>query len=46
MVRHRGEWLAAMGDKATVRMPTYRILVHGVSTKLEVSEITEIEDKI
>ncbi|KMP10106.1 hypothetical protein CIHG_04406 [Coccidioides immitis H538.4] len=46
MTDHKEEWLGAMGDKAVVRTPSYGAVVHGVSTRMEVSNITEMEDMI
>jgi hypothetical protein len=46
LVQHREEWKKSLDADATVQVPTYGIIVHGVSTRVEVSNITEVRERI
>jgi hypothetical protein len=46
LIAHRDSWQKALGEKAEVRVPSYGILVHGVSTQTEAHNRLEIEDQI
>jgi hypothetical protein len=46
LITHRAEWQSAIGPDARVVVPTYGILVHGISTELDVTNTPDITDRI
>jgi hypothetical protein len=46
LIAHREQWQQTLGEKAAVRVPSFGILVHGVSTQMEAYNRMEIEEKI
>jgi hypothetical protein len=46
LIRHRGEWQKALGKDAKVKVPTYGVIVHGVSTQLEAYNTAEMAERI
>lgn len=46
IIAHREDWQKILGEKAEVKVPTYGIIIHGVSTQVEAHNKAEIEDKI
>ena len=46
LITQRDGWQTVLGDRAEVRVPSYGILVHGVSTQMDVQNRPEIEGKI
>jgi hypothetical protein len=46
LIKHKSVWEDSVGPKAKVVVPTYGILVHGISTELNVADTTDIENRI
>lgn len=46
LLAHKDDWQKVLGEKAEVRVSTYGILVHGVSTQMETQDSLKIEEKI
>lgn len=46
LIARRHNWQKTLGEKAEVKVPSYGILVHGVSTQMEAHNRQEIEEKI
>jgi hypothetical protein len=46
LIAQREQWQQTLGEKAAVKVLSFGILVHGVSTQVEAHNRTEIEEKI
>ncbi|KAI9763106.1 MAG: hypothetical protein M1840_000918 [Geoglossum simile] len=46
LIQYRAEWESSAGPKARVVVPTFGVLVHGISTEVEVSNTADIENRI
>jgi hypothetical protein len=46
LIKHRIEWEKAIGAAARVVVPTYGILIHGISTEIDTSNTKDIADRI
>jgi hypothetical protein len=46
LIKHKSVWEDSVGPKAKVVVPTYGILVHGISTELNAAETMDIENRI
>lgn len=46
LIAQRNEWQSTLGERAEVKLPSYGILVHGVSTQVEAHNKVEIEERI
>ena len=46
LIACRYDWQKMLGEKAEVKVPSYGILVHRVSTQMETHNRQEIEEKI
>ncbi|KAF3481534.1 uncharacterized protein GIQ15_04293 [Arthroderma uncinatum] len=46
MISYRNGWTKSLGEKASIKVPTYGILIHGISTQMEAENQIEMEEKI
>lgn len=46
MIEHRETWQKALSKTATVRVSTYEIVIHEISTSIEISNKAEMKEKI
>src|SRR5579862_1962819 len=46
LIREQAEWEGSVGPKAQEMVPTFRVLIHGMSTELATSNTTDIKNRI
>ena len=46
LIQHRMKWENALGQRAKVQVPSFGIIVHGVSTEMELSDKQKVEDQM